>query len=205
MNQIIKSKLKQRMTLKKQQAALKFTFSSPFDKNGILWYIGTDKNTKSNWTNPGRNEGGNKVKVESSTLYSRSGAHVSDFISRSIKHYSATNNRPNSWVTFDLKKYKIKPNYYCVQHDDERGSYYLRNWELQGWDNKNNKWQCLSKHTNDQSLKQSSEKASWPIKLNIENNKYYSKFRMYSTGQTSSGDNYVVFSGIELYGLALEM
>jgi hypothetical protein len=96
----------------------------------------------------------------------------------------------------------------------------LRTWDLQGSVDCQN-WTVLKRHTNDKSLNSNFASHTWPLPginkvydiprfvlLFIEGTWYgisrkqaYRYFRILQTGRNSNNHNFLVISGLELYGI----
>lgn len=172
-----------------------FTYQSDFDTNGFLYWIGTSGGTKE-YSNPALD---NKIEVTRSSNDPSGRDDVRYAAGREVKR-CLTNNSPNQWYMFDLREYSISPTHYSIQNW-ETGSHTLRNWELQG-SNDAKTWVTLKEHKNDASLvERKGSTASWPIDPVEAAFRY---FRIYQTGKNSSGNDYLMLSGFEIYGTVFD-
>lgn len=103
---------------------------------------------------------------------------------------------PASWICIDLKEYRILPHAYVLRHGGNYKADSLRNWDFQG-SNDGNTWSTLRRHHRDESLN-----APFDVKLfKVENVKIpYRYLRILQTGHNSNSRNFLVLSGLELYG-----
>ena len=115
----------------------------------------------------------------------------------------------------------MRPTKYTLRHGGNYRADSLRNWDfqvatlrrsiachscadanctLQGSSNGND-WALLRRHTNDCSLDGPFATNTW----NIDTDKPYRFFRILQTGHNSASHNFLVVSGIELYGDLYEL
>ena len=198
-----------------------FQFTAPFDCNGLLFWLGTGKTgVAAQYENPHQR---GEVNVTAST--SQGSLHI--FVSQTADgSFCITHNRVHSWICVDIGKRYLEPTYYCLR-TAKGDTWKLRNWELQGRPSKSDKWTVLSKHRNCTDLAPSSfSVAHWPINIksygvstcrstsdspgskvsgDVEGggsvHKAFRYFRILQKGVNSSGDNFLVCNGIELYGM----
>jgi len=150
----------------------------------IFYWIGTDGYTKP-WQNPATN---NKISITCQGDHYLAPPHI--LVDR---YYQVMNDGDNSHsfclkgnnchVIFDLKIVKLNPTSYTLQHSTGWKFEVLRNWQLEGSNDKSH-WDILVKHINDQSLKEEKgSMATW----SISSNHFYSFFRIIVTGNNSYG------------------
>lgn len=94
----------------------------------------------------------------------------------------------------------MRPTKYTLRHGGNYRADSLRNWDFQGSCNGND-WTLLRRHTNDCSLDAPFATNTW----SIETDKAYRFFRILQTGHNSANHNFLVVSGIELYGDLYEL
>jgi len=187
---------------------LLFEYSHNFDKNGIIYWLGTDRGKKKQFVNPGKS---GFVKVDSSGLAaSGRGGNISllrknyDFIGRdSVLLY--TQAMPSSWfsVDFTASRIKIKPTHYTLKHGYDIPDFFLRHWDFLGSKDGYN-WVILCSHSNDTHLNGSGY-ATHTWKITNNDNMHYTHFRIRITGKDSSDSFSLVCCGFELYGELLVM
>jgi len=170
----------------------KFVYVSDFDQKGIIYYLGTRKG-KSPWMNP---HDGGIVQVTSSSLENGS---LNSLVGNAPPSggYLYTNSTANSWFMLDLKENKAKVSHYTIRHGYNGGSYFPRNWQFQGSEN-GSSWVTLKNHVNDSSI--STSMGSKTFAVEHKNPPFFRYFRIYGSGTNSSGDNYLMVSGLEMYG-----
>lgn len=96
-----------------------FEYTSDFDKNGIMWYIGT-KEGKEPWSNPAIR---GRVRISSSSV--QKGDVVSVLEYEPGKQFW-TMDVPSSWIQISLSSTKtVIPNYYTIRHGGIFGNLYF--------------------------------------------------------------------------------
>eukprot|EP00729_Bicosta_minor_P002582 gene2582-biopygen6057 len=179
-------------------AGKQFAHTGAFDGNGVLHWIGSGCGTKE-YTNPHGKPGG--VVAKMSSVYNNYGCTPSRFVEHApLNQDNYTEDTANSWMSVDLGEGRhLAPDYYCLRHGCSGGNDRLRHWRLEG-SNDDSTWTLLKTHANDQALpEQKYSTASWPIEAAADGASYR-YFRIFQTGKDSSGDNYLICAGIELYG-----
>jgi hypothetical protein len=135
-----------------------FQFESPFDKNGLLYWLGTNKGTEREYTNPLIS---GEVAVTAST--SQGSLHI--LVSHEADgSFCISHNRVHSWMCLDIGENRyLEPTHYCLR-SAKGETWKLRNWELHARVAKTDKWIVLSKHKNCTALAASSfSVAHFPI------------------------------------------
>ncbi|KAJ3440880.1 hypothetical protein M0812_12878 [Anaeramoeba flamelloides] len=192
----LKNKYSQRF-LPRPVCGISFEYESDFDKNGIIFYIGTG-GIKDPFSNPSKKQKCNfSVKVSSIKRGDPLGVtarKMNEFWTRDV---------PASWVLFDFgPKRTIIPNYYTIRHGGNYRADSLRNWDLQGSNDCQN-WTVLSKHRSDNSLNGKFATFSWPI--NKHQNTDFRYLRLLQSGYNSSHHNFLALGGVEFYGELYEL
>jgi len=174
---------------------IEFQFHHDFDQGGILYYIATNGGTE-NFENPSITL---RVKMTSSSIEKGHPNFITDY--REPRE-CWTRDVPASWFQLDLgPSRKVIPNYYTLRHGGNYRADSLRNWDFQGsLDAKT--WMNLRRHNNDQSLNGNFATQSWPIVT--ENLTAYRYFRILQKGHNSSDRNFMLLSGLEIYGELFE-
>ena len=119
----------------------------------------------------------------------------------------ATKAKENSWWCVDLTEhYALYLTHYTLRHGQEQSGSFLCNWRLEGSVD-GCKWTTLKNHKNDRGLgglKLHSTycTCTWAIDGKLNAFRY---FRIFQTGDNSSGRFGIFLSGIELYGVLVEM
>eukprot|EP01084_Bolivina_argentea_P018780 34949_1 len=168
-----------------------FNYQSDYDKNGILYFLGTNYG-KEEWENPAVR---GLVKLNSSGW---SKGSINDMVGRTYK-WSYSSPKKGSWVTIDFGgNMKIKPNAYTLQYTNNEGGAYLflRNWNFEG-SNDGSNWEIIKQHTDDTTFNKKNESHTFTIN---DCNKYYQYFRIKMTGKTSDNHWFFVYTMLEIYG-----
>eukprot|EP00729_Bicosta_minor_P012102 gene12102-biopygen30066 len=181
-------------------AGKRFAHTGAFDGNGVLHWIGAGCGTKE-YANPHGKPGG--VVAKMSTVEDEGeGSTPSRFVEHApLNEINYTKDTANSWMSVDLGAGRhLAPDYYCLRHGWNNGAYRLFHWRLEG-SNDDSTWTLLKTHANDQALpRQRYSTASWPIEATADGASYR-YFRIFQTGKSSGGEDYLMCAGIELYGL----
>jgi len=111
----------------KNNIPMKFKYCYDFDKNGVLYWIGTNGKTSVDWVNPGQY---GLILVQSSDGRNLPYGQVEDILSRdSVAINCHTNDDNKAWFSIDLGLFII-PTDYTLRHARGYGSA-LRNWLFQ--------------------------------------------------------------------------
>ncbi|GMR47420.1 hypothetical protein PMAYCL1PPCAC_17615 [Pristionchus mayeri] len=177
---------------------LTFTYTSDFDENGIIYWLGTNGRSEQEWTNPASV---GVVVASSSDSPRQPFGRPEDILSRDPNALNChTGDDKNSHFTIDMGA-SIKPSNYTLRHSRGYSRSALRNWLFQG-SNDNRVWEILSFHKNDTSLTEPGSTATFPIEGSKGPFRY---FRIAQNGENSSGSTfYLSLSGFEMYGTVIE-
>ncbi|KAK2562056.1 E3 ubiquitin-protein ligase hecd-1 [Acropora cervicornis] len=117
---------------------------------------------------------------------------------------SGTKAEEQSWWCVDLtENYALYLTHYTLRHGSKTNTSYLLNWRLEG-SLDGQSWQTLRRHDNDRGLTGNHpyRRCTWAIDGNVNAFRY---FRILQTGKNSSGRFGIFLSGIELYGVLIEI
>jgi hypothetical protein len=190
--------------LKTKWYTIEFIHTRPFDNNGYLYYLATERLEKE-WQNPSKTE---KIKLSASSINPLTDyADIHSFASCTIKpstFFTSYEVPGPSWIQIDLlDNPPILLNYYSLHSSSTGGPYALRTWQLQG-SNDGKYWTVLSDHRNDQSLVNDRfNPKSWKIPYGVAPFRY---FRIYADcpqqncNHLSKAVTLMSVGGIELYG-----
>ena len=178
-------------------ANIQLTHSKDFDENGLMYWIGTNGKTCSEWINPASV---GLVVVTSSEGRSLPYGRLEDILSRETSAVNChTNDDRKAWFAVDLGVYII-PSCYTLRHARGYGRSALRNWMFQVSKDGAN-WTTLYTHSDDTSLNEPGSTASWPLTPPTEECQGWRHIRIQQTGKNASGQtHYLSLSGLELYG-----
>ncbi|KAJ5070781.1 hypothetical protein M0811_01762 [Anaeramoeba ignava] len=176
---------------------ISFDYQSDFDTNGIIFYIGSRSLTNT-FSNPARDE---TIGFHIFTSSIEKGDPL-DLTSRSTPQFW-TRDIPSSWVIFDFGENRtVTLNYYTLMHGGNYRADTLRNWDIQGSNDKQS-WKVLRQHRNDDSLDGKFATCSWRITQNLDKDFRY--IRLLQTGYNSTHHNFLVLAGVEFYGELFEL
>ncbi|CAD5227639.1 unnamed protein product [Bursaphelenchus xylophilus] len=179
-----------------QNEALELKYESDFDTNGLIWYIGTNGTTQSEWINP--------AAVGVLHITSTDGSKLpygcyEDILSRDVNPLNChTSDNKDIAITIDLGVV-FKPSAYTLRHARGYGKSALRTWDLEGsLDGKG--FVLLSRHENDTSLNDAGSTSTFFIPENEQISKVR-YLRLRQRGPNASGvTHYISLSGFEVYG-----
>jgi hypothetical protein len=175
-------------------------YSSDGDKNGIMYFLGSNMGMDSNWTNPATSD---IVAIESSA--SAPGFIMNDFLKRSP--FTSSGDKMcvegslanPAWISISLGAWVVKP--YCYSLRAPHGNGYLRNWNLEARLDEG-PWIVLSENNEQASLSSANGMCTWPLFFadHTKAVSLYNQFRIVLTGPNSAGVLKLRAAGFELYG-----
>ncbi|CAH1173687.1 unnamed protein product [Phaedon cochleariae] len=179
-----------------------FKHAHDFDENGLIYFIGTNGKTSTEWVNPGQY---GLVAVSSSDARNLPYGRVEDILSRDSSALNChTNDDKRAWFGIDLGV-NVIPSAYTLRHARGYGRSALRNWHLQ-MSRDGQTWTTLSTHTHDTSLNDPGSTATWPIEVPADECQGWRHVRIQQAGKNASGQtHYLSLSGFELYGRVTEV
>jgi hypothetical protein len=170
-----------------------FEYRGSGESMDILSWIATNSGTDK-WQNPVLS---GRIKVAASSIEK---GHPGDLFVKDPSEFW-TKDVPASWFQIDLGEQRaVVPTYYTLRHGGNYKADSLRTWDFQGSVDGTN-WTLLRRHVNDESLNEQFATHSWPIEGQT---RAYRFFRILQTGHNSSNHNFLVLSGVELYGSLYE-
>ncbi|XP_044749275.1 E3 ubiquitin-protein ligase Ufd4 isoform X2 [Coccinella septempunctata] len=175
-----------------------FKHSFDFDENGVIYFIGTNGKTTTDWVNPAQY---GLVTVTSSDGRNLPYGRVEDILSRDSSALNChTNDDKRSWFSIDLGLYLI-PSAFTLRHARGYGRSALRNFLFQ-MSKDGITWTTLSTHTDDNSLNDPGSTNTWPVTdLPTEEYQGWRHVRIQQAGKNASGQtHYLSLSGFEIYG-----
>lgn len=115
-----------------------------------------------------------------------------------INSYFISKNKPNSWICYDFKKYRIIPTEYTIRSKPlGENSGHPRNWVIE-CSNDNNLWEIVDEQKNCSILNGKSITATFKMNHSIE--KEFQYIRMRLTGPNWNNDDYLQINALEIYG-----
>ncbi|XP_074624304.1 uncharacterized protein LOC141882226 isoform X4 [Acropora palmata] len=175
-----------------------YVHRNDFDKNGVVYAL---KN-KLDRMNPSQTR---IIATRSSDEKGTARVVLENHLERGV--VCATKARENSWWCVDLtENYALHLTHYTLRHGQEQRWSFLCNWRLEGSVD-GCKWTMLKNHNNDRGLAETKSPSTycthtWAIDGNFNAFRY---FRIFQTGKNSSGNLGIFLSGIELYGVLVEI
>ncbi|KAI6206878.1 HECT-type E3 ubiquitin transferase [Aphelenchoides besseyi] len=182
------------------EKTIEFCYESDFDTNGLMWYLGTNARSTSEWVNP--------AAIGVVSIWSTDGrmpyGTVEDVLSRDINPMNChSSDSKDASITIDLGVH-IKPWAYTLRHSRGYAKSALRTWDFEGsMDNKN--YTLLSRHENDTSLNEVGSTATFYIDGNLQD-KPVRYVRIQQRGVNSSNiTHFISLSGFEIYGECMDV
>ena len=186
--------------------SLTFHYKYDFDKNGMLYYIGTEGLT-TEYTNPTE---GKRVIVKRS---SEGSGVASNFVGRTGIYTSTDYREPSPWFQVDFGQFRrVYPTKYTLRHGSAMGWLRMENWRLEGsMDGK--RWFTLSRHKNEDKIPSNIGFGTYTFDIEERMIRKTRYFRIVQTkpneGQHDLGKgkfkhNTLFLSGFEVYGKLVE-
>ncbi|CAL7934241.1 unnamed protein product [Xylocopa violacea] len=181
----------------KEGNRIPFKYQYDFDENGLLYWIGTNAKTCSEWVNPGQY---GLVVVTSSNGRNLPYGHLEDILSRDPSALNChTNDDRRAWFSIDLGVWII-PTAYTLRHARGYGRSALRNWMFQA-SKDGIIWTTLYAHVDDSSLNEPGSTATWTLEPPSDESQGWRHLRLQQIGKNASGQtHYLSVSGFEVYG-----
>ncbi|XP_076239788.1 ubiquitin fusion-degradation 4-like isoform X7 [Calliopsis andreniformis] len=181
----------------KEGNRITFKYQYDFDENGLLYWIGTNAKTCSEWVNPGQY---GLVVVTSSDGRNLPYGHLEDILSRDPSALNChTNDDKRAWFSIDLGVWII-PSAYTLRHARGYGRSALRNWMFQA-SKDGVTWTTLIAHVDDSSLNDPGSTATWALEPPADETQGWRHLRLQQIGKNASGQtHYLSVSGFEVYG-----
>ena len=182
---------------------VEFTYESDFDENGLLYWIGTNGGTASDWLNPSAHC--DLVKISTSDNRKMAVGQVDDLVGRTAVNCH-TNDDKRGWLVIDLGVF-IVPSHYSLRYSKGFSKSAPRNWcflmSRTGGPSSAD-WDLLHTHSNDDRMKEFGATATWSLQDSNEvkrETKGWRFARIQQTGRNQSGSNYSLsLCGFEIYG-----
>ncbi|XP_050406417.1 E3 ubiquitin-protein ligase HECTD1 isoform X3 [Patella vulgata] len=183
--------------LKEQDATMTFAHQSDFDDNGLIYWIGTNGRTTTDWVNPAQY---GLVMVTSSEGRNLPYGKLEDILSRESAALNChTNDDKKAWFAIDLGVWII-PTAYTLRHARGYGKSALRNWQFQV-STDGLTWTTIKEHSDDSSLNEPGSTATWVLDPSKDETQGWRHIRLQQTGKNASGQtHYLSLSGLEIYG-----
>ena len=179
---------------KREKEVHAFSFTRPFDDNGVLYHLGCAGHEGS-WTNPHESKA---VVCTSSSVDGTSS--VKGIVSRFPTHF-ATKSAAKSWVGVELSNHTLQLSHYTLRNTDnsEVRNLSMRSWKLEG-SRDGKQWTLLDERNHDSTLNQKSQTVTHAVPQSNTGSQYYSHFRLTQTAANSGGGQQLCMGGVEMYG-----
>lgn len=126
-----------------------------------------------------------------------------DYKGKSSTQYY-TQNLPDQWLCFDFKERKVKPSHYSVRSHASRSSWYnVQSWCVEG-SNNGSTWVTLDTHSGDRSLDGNDASNTFEIPNNSNSSDFYRYLRFRQTGSNTCGNNTLILTALEYFGIIRE-
>eukprot|EP01117_Protostelium_nocturnum_P012521 TRINITY_DN4616_c0_g1_i1.p1 TRINITY_DN4616_c0_g1~~TRINITY_DN4616_c0_g1_i1.p1 ORF type:complete len:1440 (-),score=517.76 TRINITY_DN4616_c0_g1_i1:179-4498(-) len=176
----------------------KFEYVSDFDKNGLLFWIGTSEGEKL-YTNP---LVAGQVRVTTSHNMYSTDMRVEEIIGRSRGSSCYWGGSSPQWFILDLKHRRLRCNGFTLRHGYQASNSFIQDWEFSA-SNDGVHWTVLFKCPHPP-FRRPFDTKSWPI---LDGQEYFRYFKItqrgnYSMGigTTGGGSAFLCIAGFELYG-----
>jgi len=192
-------------------------YQTDFDKNGILYFLGTDHNT-AKYMHPQER---NMVECTPVKIYSgnilQSFCHDTTYLFKGTHdnivqnwHYTDEGSlldlfRKDLCMYIRFLRHSVLPIKYTIRHGYP-GGHALRSWNLEATNDKiedaitNKTWVILDERNEDLSISPTHLSNSATFDIQYPDSKCYNTFRIKLTGPNSSQSHYLMMAGFEMYG-----
>ncbi|KAJ4454387.1 putative E3 ubiquitin-protein ligase HECTD1 [Paratrimastix pyriformis] len=174
-----------------------FLYNHNMDEQGLFYYIGTQGHTQP-FRNPAK---AGLITVSRSTDYYDDNSKASDLTGRQ-PCASFTADQPNSWWKIDLGAERLfTPTRYTLRHSNlpAHVACRLQSWHLEGSVD-GVRWRTLDEYANEPNAIPARPDAMATFAVAPERAFPARHFRVLMTGPSPSGYNYLMLSGLEMYG-----
>jgi hypothetical protein len=174
-----------------------FTYASDGDTNGAIYWIGAKGGT---FAVPVPNTGsalvaeGFELRLDTSGLFSAS-FPLMMCVDRNTNTPTATSDVAGSWIRFDFRWRRLKPNRYSLRTRGDSDTGHPRSWVLEG-SNDGSAWATLDTRTNDTQLTGLNKWVTYTCTATGN----YEFLRIRQTAANSAALNYLAVGEIEFYG-----
>jgi len=169
------------------------TYTEDFDKNGIIYFIGTD-GLKAHFSNPA-----NKKTILATRSTTQIG-HANMMCGRE-NNPSCSLNQERQWYQIDLGEKRLcAPSHYTLKGNPNVGIEQPRSWWFQA-SSDGMKWKTLKEHKQDAAVKGAGSSFTWEV--NNPDEDLYRYFRLVQVDKNSSFTHRFHCTGFELYGILI--
>ncbi len=157
----------------------KFEYWSDFDKNGLLWWLGTNEGNSDTWANP--HVSGIIEITTSHAMYSPA-MKIEDIIGREAGASCYWGSSSPQYFIVDLKDKKLRINYFTLRHGYQAANSYIQNWTFSCSNDKVH-WVVLHESM-ETPFNKAFDTKSWPVK---DVKEYFRYFKVTQAGNYSMG------------------
>ena len=125
----------------------------------------------------------------------KSSCKVAALFEREIVRF-CTSFANESFVSVDFSPNFVRLSHYTLMHYSSYDKEALRNWELQGFEEKGSIWRTIKKHVHDKALQKRGQSHTW----SLNTGDFFYKFRILLTGPNSNKNHFLCLGGAEFYG-----
>lgn len=139
------------------------------------------------------------MSVSFSSKESYSGVPKVLFQYDNLNNYFISNNKPNSWISFEFKKHQVILTGYTIRSEksNSTGGNHLKTWVIEG-SNDGSNWSIIDEERDNAFLNGSNYVHAFQIKN--QSNQEYKYVRLKMTAPNWGNQNYLLLNSIEFYG-----
>jgi hypothetical protein len=142
-----------------------------------------------------------EIGIEFSSLHPSSlwqqWTRVVDLDDKDVYSVFHSDNKPNSWLSYDFKSKRVYPTEYYIRSRNA-GSNHMRSWVIEGSNNRDDdRWIQLDRRDNISDLSQANGEVRFPI----AHHDWFRWIRLRQTGRTSTNDDWLVISAFDIFGV----
>ena len=182
----------------------KFVYESDFDKNGLIYWIGTNGFQADEWTNPSTS---NLIEINTIDGKNVATGKLDDILNHDTVANCHTSDDSFAWIVLDLGVF-ITPTHYSIRHSKGFNQSAPRNWSFMMSKN-GEEWDVLYEHKNDKKLNEPGSVATWAISdynPSLADAQGWRFVRIQQNWKNSSDEHYhLSISGFEIYGSVLSV
>jgi E3 ubiquitin-protein ligase HECTD1 len=180
-----------------------FEYEHDFDKNGILYYLGTDEGKKTYYGFPR-----DYVKVFPTPIFQGSVEQAFKWSGEAPKivqnwcYKGWADNQKSMhgelWFSIEFLNHTVVPTKYTIRHGYP-GGHALRNWNFEAT-NDGKKWKVLESYKDNKKMGDRDLNCTATFEIPADKRDAYNRFRIFVTGVTDQQSYYLMMAGFEIYG-----
>lgn len=157
----------------------KFEFTGDFDRNGLLYWVGTNEGQAATWTNP---VSAATIGITTSHPMYLGGMKIEDIISRETGISCYWGSTTPQYFILDLKHRRLRCNYFTLRHGYQAANSYIQYWTFCGSNDLVN-WISLYEG-GETPFNRAFDVKSWAV---ADGKEYFRYFRILQKGNYSMG------------------